>query len=198
MQRRELLRMLASGAALQLAPTKLTVVMREVRALLATTASPRTLNAHQDATVKAMAELILPRTDTPGATDVGTSQFIDFILTEWSDERERQVFLAGLADVDVRTRALFDKDFIDCSTPQQSEILINLGEAMLQDTERSPRRRGRSVDSQPNFYSMFRRLTLTAYYTSEAGATQELHFEMIPDRYDGCVPASEKKAQARQ
>ena len=29
---------------------------------------------------------------------------------------------------------------------------------------------------------MFRFLTLTGYYTSEAGATQELHFEMIPDR----------------
>jgi hypothetical protein len=33
---------------------------------------------------------------------------------------------------------------------------------------------------------MFRQLTLTAYYTSEAGATQELHFEMVPGDYNGC------------
>jgi hypothetical protein len=33
---------------------------------------------------------------------------------------------------------------------------------------------------------MLRRLTLTAYYTSEAGATQELHSQLIPDSHEEC------------
>jgi hypothetical protein len=34
---------------------------------------------------------------------------------------------------------------------------------------------------------MLRGLTLTGYYTSEAGATRELDFQIIPGRYDGCI-----------
>ena len=79
MKRRELLRLLATGTVFQLAPRQLMVVMGEARALLASQSSVRMLNVHQEATVKAMAEMILPRTDTPGATDVGATAFIDLV-----------------------------------------------------------------------------------------------------------------------
>src|ERR1700730_9179808 len=107
MDRREALRLLAMGAALQLAPGKLFAGLREARAFLGTQTTVRTLDPHQYTTVTAIAELILPRTETPGATDVGVSQFIDLILTEWYNPEERIRFLNGLADVDVRTHALF-------------------------------------------------------------------------------------------
>ena len=82
MQRREVLRILATGAALQLAPAKMLLFAREVRTLMASQAAPLTLNAQQAATVATIAELILPRTDTPGATDVGATAFIDLILPD--------------------------------------------------------------------------------------------------------------------
>lgn len=193
MQRREILRMLATGAALQLAPGKLFVFMQEARAQLASSAFPRSLNPHQSATVKTMAELILPRTNTPGATDIGAVEFIDLILTEWCDDHERAHFLRGVDDVNSRSQNLFGKDFIDCSPLQQSDILIALGEAMLEDKQREETGRHVATPQEPNFYSVLRRLTLTAYYTSEAGATQELHFEVIPDHYQGCdtMPANQ-------
>ena len=112
MKRRELLRLLATGAAFQLAPRQLMVVLKEARALLASSSSARTLNARQEATVKAMAEMILPRSDTPGASDVGAAAFIDLVLTEWYDEEDRKRFLAGIADVDERSHAVFGKDFL--------------------------------------------------------------------------------------
>jgi len=145
-----------------------------------------------------MAELILPKTDTPGATDAGAAEFIDLMLTEWYDEPERAVFLNGLADVDVRARSLFDKDFVDCPSLQQADILTALGEEMTEEAARThgPVRHGRgSAPVLPhNFYSMMRRLTLTAYYTSEAGATAELHFEIIPERHAGCAEVESGKA----
>jgi len=197
MQRRDVLRILATGTALQLAPNRLMAVLREARSLLAEQLSPRTLNAHQEATVRTMAELILPRTDTPGATDVGVSAFIDLILTEWSDEAERTSFLNGLADVDTRTQKMFGKDFVSCSSEQQSELLILLGDEMLREIEVSPRRRRRALNgaASSNFYAMLRRLTLTAYYTSEAGATLELHFEIIPDHFEPCAKTSPEKEE---
>ena len=199
MQRREVLRILATGTALQLAPAKLLVFAREVRTLMASPASPRTLNAQQAATVTAIAEQILPRTDTPGATDVGATAFIDLILTEWYDDADRSRFLSGLADVDSRSQRLFVKNFVDCSTLQQSEILTGLGAQMMEEAERW-RDQPPAFGEPPgdlSFYSMLRRLVLTAYYTSEAGATQELHFEMIPDRYEGCAAPEEGGTTAK-
>jgi gluconate 2-dehydrogenase gamma chain len=200
MKRRELLRLLATGAAFQLAPRQLMVVLKEARALLASSSSERTLNARQEATVKAMAEMILPRSDTPGASDVGAAAFIDLVLTEWYDEEDRKRFLAGIADVDERSHAVFGKDFVDCQPIGQSQILVDLGEKMARDIAR--------VNDQPvpegefpvdtNFYAMLRRLTLTAYYTSEAGATEELHFEIIPGSYEGCPTEHSGKEAPKQ
>ena len=195
MQRRDVLRLLATGTVLQLAPRKLIVVMREARSFLAEQKSPRTLNPHQYATVTAMTELIIPRTDTPGATDVGTSDFIDLILTEWYEEPQRKGFLDGLADVDSRTQKLFGKDFVDSSSLQQSQILIDLGAKMLeQAAEARSRAISDNLTTELDFYSTLRRLTLTAYYTSEDGATKELNFQIIPDRYQGCDTAPAKEA----
>lgn len=202
MQRRDILRLLATGTALQLAPQRWLLVARKARALLAESPSLRTLNAHQDATVKAMADLIIPRTDTPGASDVGVSDFIDLILTEWYEAPERDHFLGGLAAVDSRARALFGKDFVECSPEQQKEMLIELGAKMIEDNPPAGMRRSFSgpVPPPPNFYADFRRLTLTAYYTSEAGASKELQFEIIPGEYHGCNSniSSEPKEAAKQ
>ncbi|HKH99130.1 MAG TPA: gluconate 2-dehydrogenase subunit 3 family protein [Candidatus Sulfotelmatobacter sp.] len=201
MDRREALRILATGAALQLAPGNLLSVLREARALAGSQAAPRALNPHQDATVKAMAEMILPRTDTPGAADVGAAEFIDLILADWCVQQERALFLNGLADVDERSQTLFSQDFVECSAVQQADILNALGEKMEQ--EERMREQGHSPEAPPEperrFYPMLRQLTLTAYYTSEAGATQELNFQIIPDRHDGCAAMqSGKQGQESQ
>ena len=198
MRRREVLRLLATGSLLQLAPPNLFAVLREAQGLIQSQTLPRTLNAHQHATVKAMAEVIIPRTETPGASDVGAAEFIDLVVTEWYDEAERARFLSGLAEVNSRSQTVFGKEFVDCSSIQQSDILMALGEKMVEEVgeqARPLRRRGTSVPA--NFYAMLRHLTLTAYYTSEAGATDELHFEIIPGSYQGC-PAEPIKEEPEQ
>ncbi len=201
MNRREALQLLATGAALQLAPGRLGTVLREARAVIASQAAAHTMNAHQSATVTAMAEMILPKTETPGATDVGACDFIDLILTEWYDDEERTRFLSGLADVDARSQSLFAKEFVGCSAAQQADILAALGEKMIEEEraqEHFRRSTGSAKKPHQNFYFMLRQLTLTAYYTSEAGATEELHFQIIPDRHDGCVEVHEGKGAESQ
>lgn len=139
-----------------------------------------------------MAEIIIPATGTPGAKAARVNEFIDRIVADWYTDKERARFLAGIAAVDTRSQTLFQKNFVDAAPAQQSELLRALGEEMAEATDalaavRSGYR-GSSPEPWDNFYFMFRQLTLTGYFTSEAGFTQQLHEEIIPGRFDGCVP----------
>jgi hypothetical protein len=191
-ERREVLKLLFASPALAATPARWVAAFRSMPAGLRSAASPKVLTPRQDATVSAMAELILPQTDTPGAKAVRVNEFIDHIVADWYSDEDRVRFLAGLADVDARTQSLFKKDFVDASPEQQSEILRALGEEMAQATEalaNAPRGyRGADPEPGDNFYFMFRQLTLIGYFTSEAGFMQQLHEEIIPGRFDGCIP----------
>jgi hypothetical protein len=165
---------------------------REIHANLSPTPALKVLNAHQDATVSAAAELLLPATDTPGAKAARVNEFIDHILADWYSDEDRNLFLKGLADMDVRPQKLFGKDFVSASADQQAEIFRALGEEMaaaLIGVVAAPAGyRGSAPAPADNFYAMFRELTLTGYFTSEIGMTQQLHEEIIPGRFDGCIP----------
>jgi hypothetical protein len=50
---------------------------------------------------------------------------------------------------------------------------------------------GRADPLKPSFFRTFKELTLVGYYTSEIGATRELHHAPVPGRYDGCVPLAQ-------
>jgi hypothetical protein len=192
LNRREVLKLLAFGSAFPVIPTELLAAFREIHAGLPVTPALRVFTPEQDATVTTLAELIIPATDTPGAKAVRVNEFIDHIVADWFSSEERAGFLAGLADVDVRTQQLFQKKFVNASPAQQTEILRALGDEMaaaidaLADGPRGYR--GAAPEPKNNFYFMLRQLTLTAYFTSEAGFTQQLHEEIIPGRFDGCVP----------
>src|SRR5204862_297305 len=57
----------------------------------------------------AVADRILPRTDTPGAADVGVPAFIDLLYAEFMTPDERQMLAAGLASArDASTTARRD------------------------------------------------------------------------------------------
>jgi len=193
--------LLATGLALQLAPANLLAALQEARVVLGTEPGLRTLDSHQNATVTAIAELIIPGTETPGATDVGVSQFIDLILTEWYSDEERDRFLKGLADVDSRTHSLFEKKFVDCSLRQRAEILAKLGEEMDEAAEavrdQASPYRGSPPKPEKNFYYMMRSLTLTGYYTSEEGSSKELGFEVVPNHYGSCADDQDAKKDSQ-
>src|SRR3954466_8843505 len=59
----------------------------------ATNWRPRPLADPQLDLVAAIADHIIPRTDTPGARDAGVERFVDVILTKYYAPAERQRFL---------------------------------------------------------------------------------------------------------
>jgi hypothetical protein len=58
------------------------------------------LSEAQLAHVGAIADVILPRTDTPSATDVGVPAFVDVIVSENYTDADRAAFVANLDAID--------------------------------------------------------------------------------------------------
>lgn len=183
--RREAVRALAGIAALpffgNLGVAEVTEIGRRAhdRAGAAGTAgeAPRALTPAEYAIVRDAAERIIPRTDTPGATDARVADFIDVMLADWYDAAETARFKAGVADLDARARALSRDGFAQSSAQQQTEVLTGL------DEEFQAARKNGSANDQ--WFGMFKHLTVWGYYTSEVGIAQELRVKLIPGYYDG-------------
>jgi len=192
MQRREALRILMAGGVLPALSTDVFAILREAHP--ASNYTLRTLTSHQNDTVVAMIDQILPATDTPGAKDARVNEFIDVILTEWATDDERKKFLDGLSDVDKQSNSLFSKDFAAAAPEQQVVLLRSMDEAAgivrSHAKDRPPfwEPEGRDTQMQDDFFTVFKNMTLHGYYTSEIGFTQELKLQIIPGAQHGCQP----------
>jgi hypothetical protein len=191
MQRRELFKLFGAGAVLPVLSPEIFGLMRAAQSQ--SSYALRTLNAHQNATVVQMTDLIIPTTDTPGAKAAKVNEFIDVILTEWAEDEDKKHFLEGLADVDKQSNELFGKDFVDASTAQQNALLHAMDDVATSERGRREMHAGNTVprhDQQlkGNFFNVFRGITLHGYYTSEIGFTKELKLEIIPGAQHGCQP----------
>lgn len=192
MNRRDALRVLTAGAVLPALSPELFAFYRQAHPDAAY--SLRMLTPHQNDTVVAMIDQILPATGTPGAKGARVNEFIDVILTEWANDEERRHFLDGLADVDKQSNTLFGKDFAAAAAAQQVALLQSMDEAAaIARSERKDRPpfwelEGRDTQMQGDFFTVFKNMTLHGYYTSEIGFTQELELQIIPGAQHGCMP----------
>ena len=126
--------------------------------------TPRVLSPRQHATVVTLAELIIPRTETPGAKAAGVDRFIDGVLHE-ANPAERDEFFRGLAWMDERSRILFGQDFVQADAAQHTALLTRLA-----DEDNTTEEDHAGVE----FFRAIKSMTVTGYYTTEVGLRQEL------------------------
>src|SRR5215475_9414954 len=143
--------------------------------------------------VGAIADTILPRSDSPSATDVAVPAFVDVVVSENYSDVERTAFLAGLESLstwrpapnppapDSVAQAARDvRPFADLSTPER--------EAVLEAIEHAPSRREEPMRT----YWRLKGLVIHGYFTSERVSKDVLHVEVMPGRFDGSAPLATK------
>lgn len=84
---------------------------------------PTLFSSSQRASITAMAETILPRSDTPGAIDCGVPTFIEAMVQDWFTDEERQEFLSSLDSLNHKLGG-----FDSLTTEQQRQALEELEE----------------------------------------------------------------------
>lgn len=152
---------------------------------------PQFLSQEEGAMVEDIAELIVPRTGTPGARDVGVPAFIDVILKDAYPAEEQARFISGLKDFDSEAQRAHGKPFLKLEPAQRAAFLQQVHDAAAAaekgqaDKDVPVAERGRS------FVLMMKELTLLGFFTSQVGATQVLQYVAVPGGFQACIPIAQ-------
>jgi len=180
MERRDLLRVFGAATALALVPHDAVAAWARVASGL------RPLDGLTDAQlalVGAVADTIIPRTDTPGATDVAVPAFVNVIVTENYSDADRAAFSAGLDAIDAQAKASGGASFADLPP----EARVGIIDALEASTDRR---------AEPNrSYWRLKALVVHGYFTSEPVMKRVLKVEIMPGKFDGAAPMPQKTIQ---
>ena len=91
--------------------------------------TPSTLDLDQANLLAELAETIVPKTKTPGATDAQVTQTIDDTLNLIVSDEEKQRFLDGLAQVEAESNQQFGKKFNSLSATDREKVVQALADA---------------------------------------------------------------------
>lgn len=135
--------------------------------------------------VSRIADVIIPRTDTPGAVDAGVPAFIVMMMQECYPGDDQKAFHDGLAAFDKFCKDGHGNSFLKLAADKQEAAVADLDKTVLGQKDKAAKK------GDLSFYRTFKELTLLGFFTSEPGATKTLRYVQIPGRYDGCVPYKE-------
>ncbi len=131
--------------------------------------------------LEALADIIIPETDTPGAAEAGVTEFVTALVDGWLDDEDRDRFLAGLDTVDPAARERFGTDLADCPEAQRTQLVGEFDAELVRLREDPDARASRY------FFHDVKRFTITAYFTSEVGL-DALGYRTAFRTFEGCAP----------
>jgi len=178
MQRRDLLRAFGATAALALLPNEAVAAWARVASGLRPADG---LTDAQLALVGAIADTIIPRTDTPGATDVGVPAFVNVIVSENYSETDRTAFLAGLDAIEAQAK--------NAGAPF-AELEPSARASTIEGIESATDRRAEPART----YWRLKGLIVHGYFTSETVAKTVLKVDIMPGKFDGAAPMPQRTA----
>ncbi len=182
--RREALRKTALLMGAAVSASALTGILQGCKATPELTYKPQFFTEDQARIITEVAEIIIPKTDTPGAKDVGVPGFMDLMLKDCYKKEDQDRFIAGLTAFDEEAKKAYGDSFIYCKPEQQVELVTKVHGAALAESKANK-------EAKRPFILMAKELTLLGFFTSEPGATQVLQYVAVPGSYKGCIPLAE-------
>ena len=136
--------------------------------------SPRHFSPEQITLLERMADIIIPETDTPGATEAGAVRFIDTLMAEYYQPEASNLFRSMLDAWEMAS------DLSSKSSSELTRIIAVADEKVFS---------GRNA-SQDQHFQLLKELVISGYYTSEVGMNEELRLKpMGPASMD--IPRSD-------
>lgn len=181
MNRREWLKCMSALAVSAVAAPSLLAVFDAHAASRAPGAGIPFFNTAQSGLIAAVADIVIPRTDTPGALDAGVPVFIDQMFKDVYTKADQQRYLTALAAFDKAA----GNPFLQLDDAQRKALVTRLhGEAIAKV-------RSTAVTPAANFVLMTKKLTMLGFFMSQPGCTQVLQYVAVPGGFEADIPLSQ-------
>lgn len=192
MNRREILRYaaLATGAAVSapFASAFLTGCKRDAEVVAGKIAyEPKFFNADEYEFITKFADTIIPRTDTPGASDVGVPEMIDKIVADVYGAEQQAEMKEGLT----KLMAKMDADnaahgkFVSANNETMLMYLQNQ-DLHYKNEETDWIAAGEEAELMRETYFGLKQAVIAYYFGSEEVATTQLAYLSVPGEYVPC------------
>jgi hypothetical protein len=140
------------------------------------------INLDQQTLITDMAETIIPKTTTPGATDLNLYSFIIKMVDDCSTKKDQQAFLRGMGEFNDIPKKLFNTSFADCSKKEKEDVLNSF--------DKKDNNYSKDLHA---FYGKVKGLTIFGYTESKYFMTKEVVYELVPGRYNAYYPVKNLK-----
>ncbi|WP_250628369.1 gluconate 2-dehydrogenase subunit 3 family protein [Pinirhizobacter soli] len=181
MNRREWLKSMSTLAVGAVAAPSLLAVFDAFAASQKPGAAPGFFSPAQSSLIGAVADIVIPRTDTPGAVDAGVPAFIDSMFKDVYTKNEKERYLTALAAFDQAG----GKPFLQLDESQRKALVNKLhAEAVAVPPNAK-------VPPAADFVLMTKKLTMLGFFMSEPGCTQVLQYVAVPGGFKADIPLSQ-------
>jgi hypothetical protein len=138
------------------------------------------LDQHQIALIEAITETLIPKTENPGASDLGIPSFVIKMLDDSYLERDQNNLINGLIDFENKVQVQFQNTFSNLNISEKASFLLKV-EKELKKSKSEPK-------GYLYSYLNIRQQTLFGYTTSQYFMTKEILYELVPGRYKVHIP----------
>jgi len=123
-----------------------------------------------------LAETILPKTDTPGAKELSAHLFTLKMVDDCYTKVNQDKYIKGMKDFESYVTKKTGKPFSENNAADKQAIVAELDQQKATD------------DGMTFFYQSTKKLTVLAYTTCEYYMTKIRGYNIIPGKFQGCVP----------
>lgn len=136
-----------------------------------------TITAAEEDMLAELCETILPKSSTPGAKDISAHLFVLKMVDDCRKKEDQVKFLRGMQALQEKTKSMAGKDFMGSAMEERKEVLASIIADKDEDSDLK------------YFFKTVKGLTIQSYTSSEFFMTKVQVYELVPGRYQGCVPA---------
>jgi gluconate 2-dehydrogenase gamma chain len=193
MNRREAIQRTAMVLGYAISAPALAGVLNGCKATPELTYKPLFFTEDQALTLSELAEIIIPKTATPGAKEAGVPAFIDSMVKEVYKKEDQDKFLKGLTEFEEDAQKSYGSSFGACKAEERVALFKKHHDAAIASmgTGGPTGWWNTSGGEDKPFVLKVKELTLLGFFTSEPGATQVLQYNAVPGPFKGCVPLAE-------
>lgn len=147
---------------------------------------PTFFNAEEYKFISTLADTIIPRTDTPGASDVGVPEMIDKIVGQVYGLEAQEESRAGLAALMSKLNEKNAEGGFVAMEDAARLSFLQEQDAYFKNPDTDWEALGEEAEALRDAYFSFKQATISYYFGSEEVATTQLAYLPIPGEYIPC------------